>query len=830
MAKIIIVGGVAGGATAAARLRRLSEKDEIIILERDEFISFANCGLPYYIGGVIEERSHLLVQTVEGMSQRFHLDIRNFSEGVAINPQNKTITIYDKKGERTYAESYDTLILSPGAKPILPAFPGLEEAEGIFPLRNIPDTDKIKSYLQDHKPRRAVVVGGGFIGIEMAENLVEQGVEVTLVEKLPQVLRPLDFELAQLVHEELNAHGVDLRLGEGVAEFRQHGREVVLESGIRLETDMVILAIGVTPENALAKSAGLALGTRGHIVTNDTLQVFDQQTGEVIPDIYAVGDVIQVTDRIDGSPTAIPLAWPANRQGRLVADHIHGHQVSYPGSLGSSVVKVFSLTIAATGNNSATLSAKKIPHQAISAHRANHATYYPGASNIALKLLYSPESGQILGAQAVGKEGTEKRIDVLATVMSLKGSVYDLSALELCYAPPYSSAKDPVNILGYIAENVRDGLFTPIGVDKIENIIAQDGLVLDVRTALEFSVGQIKGSINIPLDELRQRVGEIAVSKDTPIYVLCQVGLRAHNACMILHNLGFTQLFNVAGGYLSYKAFRYLPKQIQTGSRSPSMDVDQQTLTPSDKTTDSGAGAMIKINACGLQCPGPLMALYQGITSAKIGDMIQIKVTDSGFIKDVKAWCETNGHQLVSIESDKNIHTATVRKGQKDSCLNLSPSQENATIVVFSGELDKALATMIIAQGAAAAGKKVTLFFTFWGLNILRRQEKVAVKKNFLEKMFGAMMPRGAKKLPLSSMNMLGMGSKMIKHIMKTHQVDDIETQIRKAQEVGVTFIACTMSMDLMGIKKEELIDGIEYAGVGSYIASNENAGTTLFI
>ncbi|HAO60390.1 MAG TPA: pyridine nucleotide-disulfide oxidoreductase [Erysipelotrichaceae bacterium] len=823
MKKILIVGGVAGGATAAARLRRLNEEDKIIMFERDEYISFANCGLPYYLGGVIKQRDKLFVQTVEGMSERFNLDIRNFNEVTEINKAEKFVTVRNTQTNATYTESFDVLILSPGAKPIQPPIPGIKEATNLFVLRNIPDTDAIYNFIKDKQPKTAVVVGGGFIGVEMAENLVERGIKVTLVEKMPQVLAPLDFEMAQMVHQELNTHGVELVLGDGVSHFSDNGHTIHLESGKEVDTDLLILSIGVVPENGLAKNGGLQLGPRGHIATNPQLRTFDAVTGEVLNDIYAIGDAIQVKDVVTGGDTAIALAWPANRQGRIVADIINGYDAQYNGSLGTSVLKVFNLTVAATGNNQRLLEMKKIPYQAIHAHRGNHASYYPNATNIALKLLFNPETGEILGAQAVGQEGTEKRIDVIATAIKLKAKVTQLSDLELSYAPPFSSAKDPVNILGYIAENVLHKDYGVVYAQQVEQLAKEGAFLLDVRTPIEFSTGHFPGAVNIEVDELRQRIDEIKVSKDTPIYVNCQVGLRAYIAIRILKGLGFTKLFNVSGGYSTYKSFKY---ELSTAKKTVDTKVDE--------ITGKSLNELKVVDVVGLQCPGPLMATYKAITEANEGDHIKIIATDPGFAKDVETWSVSNGHTLVSNVTEGNKYIAEIVKGHKDvNCTlgALTPNtQENATIVLFSGELDKALAAMIIAQGAAAQGKKVTIFYTFWGLNALRKPQNVATEKNLIEKMFGVMMPRGASKLPLSSMNMGGMGKAMIEGIMKTKGVDQLDVMMKNCLDLGVKFIACTMSMDLMGIKKEELIDGIEYGGVATYIASNENVGTTLFI
>ncbi len=543
-----------------------------------------------------------------------------------------------------------------------------------------------------------------------------------------------------------------------------------------------------------------------------------------MPDVYAIGDAIQVKDVVTGGDTAIALAWPANRQGRLVADIINGHDVQYNGSLGTSVLKVFNLTVAATGNNQRMLEAKKIPCQAIHAHRGNHAGYYPNSANIALKLLFDPQTGDILGAQAVGQEGTEKRIDVIATAIKLKGKVHHLADLELSYAPPFSSAKDPVNILGYIAENVFSKQYGVVQVQQIEELAREGAFFLDVRTPLEFSTGHFPGAVNIEVDQLRQRLAEIQVPKDTPIYVNCQVGLRAYIAIRILKAHGFTRLYNVSGGYSTFKAYSY---QLNVpGPASAPVRVDE--------ITGQTENTVRVVDAVGLQCPGPLLATYKAVQQAAEGDTIRIVTTDPGFTKDVEAWCRTNGHTLLGLTTEGNKRVAEIRKGHRETACTLGAglpaTQDNATLVLFSGDLDKALAAMVIAQGAAAQGKRVTVFFTFWGLNALRKAQSAPVQKTFIEKMFGMMMPRGATHLSLSNMNMLGMGKAMIKGIMKQKNVDQLEVMMQKAQDLGVTFIACTMSMDLMGLKKEELLDGLEYGGVGTYLAANENAGTTLFI
>lgn len=540
--KIIIVGGVAGGATAAARLRRISEDVDIILVERGEHISFANCGLPYYIGETIKERSKLMVQTVKGMSERFNLDIRNLTEAVKINPENRTVTLKNLRTGEEYEETYDKLLLSPGARPIVPPIPGLADNQSLFTLRNIPDTDKIKNYVDAQMPKKAVVIGGGFIGIEMAENLAGRGLEVTIIEMANQIMAPIDFEMASILHAHLKEKGVKLILENGVQSFADQGRKVYLSDGTEIETDMTILSIGVRPENELAKNAGLELGQRGGIIVNEYLQTSNA-------DIYAVGDAVEVVDYISGSKTMIPLAGPANRQGRIAANNMMGKQEKYQGSLGTSIAKVFDLAVAATGNNEKTLKRLGIPYEVVHIHPSSHAGYYPGAAPIALKVIFDKETGKIFGAQAVGADGADKRIDVIATAVKGGLTVEDLTNLELSYAPPYSSAKDPVNMAGYVASNMMYGDLEQVQWHEVDQIVAKGGLLIDVRDAEERENGYIEGSINISLNELRNHLDELP--KDQTIYVSCQVGLRGYLASRVLKNNGF-QVKNVDGGWKTY--------------------------------------------------------------------------------------------------------------------------------------------------------------------------------------------------------------------------------------------------------------------------------------
>lgn len=824
MAKIIIVGGVAGGATAATRLRRLSEQDDILMFERDEHISFANCGLPYYIGGVIKSRDRLVVETVEGLTNKFNIDVRNFSEVIGVDRQKKEIVVKEVKTGKTYTETYDKLILSPGAQPIRIPTPGLDEATNVFTLRNIPDTDKIRTFVDEQKPKTAAIIGGGFIGLEMAENLVERHVDVTVIDLANQILAPLDFEMAKLAQNEMENHGVRFELETVVSEFKDQGRTLILKGGKMVQADMVIMAIGVRPENALAVSSGLKIGPRGHILTTKTLQTIDARDDSVVEDIYAIGDAIEVYDYIDDSKTAIALAWPANRQGRLVADHIHGKPIEYKGSLGSSVVKIFDLVAASTGNNEKILMRKKTPYKYVYVTRGNHAGYYPDAQDITIKLIFDPKEGKILGAQAIGGIGTEKRIDVIATAIKGGLTIEDLPDLELCYAPPFSSAKDPVNIAGYAAMNHREGIYESVTYSEIDDIIARGGFVVDARTTLEHDLHHIEGSVNIPMADIRHHLEKLPEDKTTPIYVYCNVGHTAYLAIQSLRSFGYTKLYSLAGGFKLYMAVKHF--KVNTPMPEMHNPEERKVVANMDNPVTK-----IKIDACGLQCPGPIMATFKAVETLKDGDLIDIEATDSGFGRDIEKWCLSTGNTLVKNEKDGKIYRATVRKGGVASTeLNVPKSNENTTIVLFSGDLDKALASLIIAQGARAMGKKVTIFATFWGLNLLRKPQHVKVKKPFVEKMFGWMMPRGAKKMKISKMNFAGAGTLMIKGVMKKKQVRALEEQLQDALNAGVNFIACTMSMDIMGITKEELLDGIDYAGVATYLAESEKAGVTLFI
>lgn len=688
----------------------------------------------------------------------------------------------------TYTETYDKLVLSPGAEPLRPSIEGIGSKK-IFTLRNVPDTDTIKNYVNTENPKRAIVVGGGFIGLEMAENLHDLGIQVDVVEMANQVMAPLDFSMAAIVHRQLTDKGVGLHLEDGVSRFEEKdgGVTVHLRSGKQIATDMVLLSIGVRPETKLAKDAGLAIGERGGITVNDYMQTSDAN-------IYALGDAVEVRHLVTGQPALIPLAGPANKQGRIVADNIvFGNKEKYPGSIGTSIAKVFDLTVAAAGANAKLLQRNNIPYISSYTHGASHAGYYPGAVPLSIKILFAPENGKLLGAQIVGFNGVDKRIEMLAQVIQRGGTVHDLAELEHAYAPPYSSAKDPVNMAGFVAENILNKKSRIIQWRELAELPA-DTIRIDVRTHDEYKLGTIPGFINIPVDELREHLDELP--KEKPIVVTCAVGLRGYLAYRILVQNGFKHVRNLSGGYKTWSVATAPIKEIV--SHKP--EIPEST---SYGNSDSQIN-LLKVDACGLMCPGPVMQLKKNYKALKIGEQLQITATDQAFGKDVTSWCKMTGAELVALENKNGVVAATIRKQEKTASCEISRNNaDNKTLIVFSDDLDKALASFVIANGAASTGKKVTMFFTFWGLNVIKKQHKPTVTKDIFGKMFGWMLPTHSGKLKLSKMNMGGAGSWMMRLIMKRKRIDSLESLIQQAIDNGVEMIACTMSMDVMGVQKK---------------------------
>ena len=819
--KYVIIGGVAGGATAAARLRRVDEMSEIILLEKGKYISYANCGLPYYIGGVIEEREKLLVQTPESFGKRFRIDVRVENEVTSLSPDKKTVTVRRRDGSE-YVETYDKLLLSPGSTPVRPPLEGIDQ-EGIFTLRNVDDTDRIKQYLSEKAVRKAVVVGAGFIGLEMAENLHHAGVSVSIVEMGNQVMAPIDYSMAAPIHQHLLEKGVALYLNEGVTSFGRQGEKlsVHLKSGKSIVTDMVLLSIGVRPATALAKAAGIKLGEAGGIWVDKYLQTS-------APDVYAVGDAIEYPHPLTGKPWLNYLANPANRQGRIVADNMaRGNTTTYEGAIGTSIAQVFDLTVASTGLAAKRLQQMGMEYQSSVTHSASHAGYYPDALPLTLKLTFHPQSGKLYGAQCVGYEGVDKRIDQIAQLIKHGGTVYDLMETEHTYAPPFSSAKDPIAIAGYVASNIISGAMPVLSWRELQ--AEKDKVCLiDTRTPEEFAFGTIPGAINIPVDELRNHLNEIPTDK--PVVVFCAVGLRGYLALRILAGNGYKNVRNLIGGYKTYSAATAPLPPSPCGDEPSAKDCEAQS---EGESACNGEPSVVRINACGLQCPGPIMKVKQAMDNAQPGQRVEVVATDAGFARDASAWCRTTGNKLIDKTESKGRYTVVIEKGKGKA--NTAPtssetSGKNKTLILFSNDLDKALATFVLANGAAATGQKVSIFFTFWGLNVLKKTHKPSVQKDFFGKMFGWMLPSDSTQLKLSKMNMGGIGRRMMRYLMKRKGVDSLEALRAQALKQGVEFIACQMSMDVMDICREELLDEVTIGGVATYMERAEQANVNLFI
>lgn len=844
MSKYLIIGGVAGGASAAARLRRLDENAEIILLERGDYISYANCGLPYYAGEVIKERAKLFVMTPEKFKATLEVDVRTGHEALSIDRAKKEVLIMDKAGGREYVEGYDTLILSPGAEPVRPPIPGIDGPD-IFTLRSVPDIDAIKEFVDERRPERAIVIGAGFIGLEMAENLKERGVSVTIVEALGQVMNVIDPEMAAIVHQHIKAKGVELYLSDSVTSFeRAGGRTAVkLASGKSLPADMVILSIGVKPDTKLAREAGLALDQRGAILVDTSMRTND-------PSIFAVGDAVATVSPLTLKQGMVPLAGPANKQARIAADAIvrPEWESSYDGAIGSSIAKVFDLTVACTGLSEKACEREKIPHNAVIVHPLSHAGYYPDARLLSLKLVYNTTDGKVLGAQAVGYDGVDKRIDVIAAFISTGADVDALARFEHAYAPPFASAKDPVNYAGFIAMNIRRGLTTQVRWNDVERLRAAGAFILDVRTPEEYALGHIEGAVNISNTVLRSRLAE--VPKDRFVLIYCRVGIRGYLSERILRAHGWTNVANLAGGWITYQAAAatqtnedvYRPGMAAGGK--PAFEAAFEPASEplafaegSDLPERQAAqpGEVLEIDACGLQCPGPIMRLKTEIDRAAPGATLKVRATDPGFARDAQAWCRMTGNPFMGVGEERGVYEVTIGKASGLPARNPAsavpaPISKAATIVVFSDDFDRALASFVIANGAAASGKEVTMFFTFWGLSVIKRREKVRARKDFIGRIFGMMLPGNSTRLSLSKMNFGGSGAAMMKSRMEAKKIAQLETMIEDARKAGVRMTACQMSMDIMGVAGEELMDGVEIGGVASYLDASDSANLNLFI
>jgi NADPH-dependent 2,4-dienoyl-CoA reductase/sulfur reductase-like enzyme/peroxiredoxin family protein/rhodanese-related sulfurtransferase/TusA-related sulfurtransferase len=838
MAKYLIVGGVAGGAGVA--LRRLDETAEITVFERGDYVSYANCGLPYYAGGVITDRGRLFIMTPEKFKAALNVNVLTAHEAVSIDRKGKSLRVRSLKTGNEFDAPYDFLILSPGAAPMRPPIPGIDNP-AILSLRSVADVDAIKARLDSGRISSAVVVGGGFIGLEMAENLAERGAAVTVVEALDQVMNVIDYEMAAIVHEHLRRKGVSLRLKDGVSSFgpRSSGVSVKLSSGAEIQAELVILSIGVRPDTQLARAAGLELAANGAIKVDGFFATSD-------PSIRAVGDAIEFMSPILGLPLTVPLAGPANKQARLCADALLLERPKpYKGSIGTSIAKVFDLAVGTTGASEKALAKAGIPYAVAATHSGSHAGYYPGSLQLSLKLLYSPASGRILGAQCVGADGVDKRIDVVAAFIQRQGTVSDLAEFEHAYAPPFSSAKDPLNMLGFIAQNAMEGRSRLATWREVDAWRERGAFFLDVRSPQEFELGSLPGAVNIPHTEIRSRLAEIP--RDRPILVNCAIGLRGYLAERVLRLNGYADVGNLTGGYRTWSAaaseLALAASANAVPPASPRAAADSKPApggSAAHSEEDGSPGAVPGIlDARGLQCPGPIIQLKRGMDALKGGQRLMVLATDPGFARDVKSWCSLTGNTLVSLEQGKGDIKALVEKGDIGLCGGApcpapgAPAPQGpagATFIVFSDDMDKALASFVLANGAAATGRVVTMFFTFWGLSVIRDPRAGRVGKDFMGRMFGIMLPKGTKKLSLSKMNMGGMGSAMMRARMKAKNVDQLDAMMAQARASGVRMIACQMSMDIMGLKAEELVVGVEVGGVATYIEAAAASGVNLFI
>ncbi len=803
--KIVVVGGVAGGMSCAARLRRLDESLDITVFEKGADVSFANCGMPYYIGGVIQDRANMLVQTPAGITNRYGIDVRTRHEVMRIDRAAKQVEVRDLQGGQVFMQPYDKLVLSPGAAPIRPPIPGADGPK-VFVLNDLADMDAIAAAVPG--ARHVCVVGAGFIGLELVENFRMRGLAVSLVELQDHVMPRMDKEMTQPLLQELRLNGVTVFLEESAAGIE--GAKVRLKSGTLIESDFVCLCVGVRPAARLANEAGLELGPKGHIRVNAQLQTSD-------PDIYAAGDAVEVAEFVTGQPAGIPLAGPANRQGRIAADHVAGRDSAYRGSQGTAIVKVFNLAAAQTGLPEQDIQQLGRPYHRVYVHPMQHPRYYPNAKPVSIKLLFGPD-GRILGAQVVGPESVDSLINVLATAQRAGMTVSDLEHLELAYAPQWGGAKHPINMAGFVACNVLKGDVALLEADNIP----QDIFWLDVRGPEEAEAGQIPGSKLIPVDQLRARHPELPKEKEIGVY--CAVGLRGYVAARFLMQQGY-RVRNLNGGYRTW-CWHQTDK---TGLPAKGCCTDNRCkeIKPS-----APAAHTVTLDVCGLQCPGPVVKVREAMEKMAAGEVLEVTASDPGFAADIPAWCERTGNALVEVKPDGGNYIARIRKEDRAApqATKAASAPNGKTIVCFSNDLDRVMATFVIANAAAAMGNAVTIFFTFWGLNVLRKEHPGPVKKGLLDRMFGMMMPKGPRRLSLSKMHMAGMGTRMMKYVMKSKNVASLPELIQSARDAGVKLVACSMSMDVMGIRREELIEGVEIAGAGYYLGKADEGNVNLFI
>lgn len=829
--KLVVVGGVAAGASIAARARRLDESAEIIVFERGHHVSFANCGLPYHVGEVITDRDRLLLQTPQSLRDSLNIDVRIGTEVVAIDPAARTVRVREVDSGSEYTEDYEYLALTPGAVPVRPPLAGIDHP-AIESLRRIGDMDRIKARIDRElseqkagrrEPVRAVVIGAGYIGLEMAENLHRRGVRVDVVERANQILPPVDREVSIPVEQHLRGRGIAVQLSTTAAAFTALPDDrvgVELNNGTTIPADLVVLAAGVRPDSTLAVAAGLELGEHGGIAVDTHMRTSD-------PHIWAAGDAVETPNPVLPGSYLNPLAGPANRQARVAAENICGRTTEYLSTQGTSIVKVFEMVAGGTGPTERQLKSAGIDYRAVHVHPSGHAGYYPGTAMMHLKVLFDPDGGRILGAQACGFDGIDKRLDLLAMAVRQHMTVYDLEHQELAYAPPFGSAKDPINMAGFVASNVLRG---DLRLWYAEDFPAatEGALLVDVRTPEEYELWHIPGAVNIPLATLRDVIAAGQLDPARPVRVYCAVGFRSYLAYRVLVQKGFSDVAALSGGSTTFKAVHDKPEDTYE-AQAP---VESYAETASAITGSTAtSGTVIDLDCTGLACPGPIMKLTRTMAGLVPGDEVRVTVSDPGFALDAPAWASKNGHRLVEIAPQGPGYVATLRKGGAPAATAAStPATNKTSMVVFSGDLDKLIAAFIIANGALAMGEQVSIFFTFWGLNALRRDDAPKRDKTALEKVMSVMMPTGADDLPLSTMNFGGAGASMIKKVMHDHKVPDLVELIASAQENGARLIGCTMTMELLGITESDLIAGVEFGGVATFLGEAHESGTTLFI
>ena len=830
--KLVVVGGVAAGASVAARARRLDEFAEIVVFEKSHHVSFANCGLPYHIGEVITDRNRLLLQTPESLRESLDIDVRIATEVVSVDREAKTVTVRELDGDRTYTESYDALALCMGARALRPPLPGID-LPGVHVLRRISDMDQIKTIVDARlaapkvagRPRlRTVVVGAGYIGLEMAENLAHRGAQVDVVEMADQILPPLDREMSIPVEHHLKARRIGLHLSTAVAAFASRpegGLRVELNNNTTLDADLVILAAGVRPRTDLAKAIGLELGERGGIRVDTHMRTSD-------PDIYAAGDVVETPHTVLPGMHLAPLAGPANRQARVAAENICGRDTEYRSTQGTSIVKVFDMVAGGTGATERQLTAFKIPYRVVHVHPSGHAGYYPGTAMLHLKVLFDPTTGRLLGGQATGFDGVDKRLDILAAAIRNGSTVFDLEEYELAYAPPFGSAKDPINMVGFVAANTIRG--------DLRLWYAQDypgategARIIDVRTPEEYAIWHVPGAENVPLGTLRAACA--GWDPAVPLRLYCAVGFRSYLAQRALAQRGFTDVATLSGGSTTFRLWHdldtddHLPAPVENYAERESLKSPERP----------GTGVRIDLDCAGLACPGPILKLTEKMGSLNPGDEILVNVSDPGFGQDAPAWARRNGHQLLELNPRGPGYEALFRKGAAGQLSGEVPAsapsgRPKTSFVVFSGDLDKLIASFIIANGALAMGEDVSMFFTFWGLNALKTKNPPKRDRELMDRMFATMLPSGADALTLSKMNMFGAGTAMINKVMEKNGVPSLEEMIASAKAGGARIIACTMTMDLLGIAESDLMEGVEYGGVATFLDEAADSRTTLFI